>query len=476
MLRDQREKQQCMEIVILEEYVPKDHLLRRIDECVDFSFIYDLCAPLYCSDNGRPAIHPEILFRMLFIGYLYGIKSERRLEEEVNFNMAYKWFCGLGLTEKAPDATTISANRKRRFRDNNIAEQIFDNILGQCVERGLVGCAMMFGDSTHIKAKANKHKKRRIDVEVTPAAYLEELDRQVDQDREALGKKPFERDMEGKEDKEPQTQQKMESTTDPHSGQLSRDGKPDGFHYSEHRMVDAMSNVIVNVHVTAGNVSDVTPMPEILEEVKDRLGKLPKYLGLDAGYHNAPMAHLLEKNGIQGVVGYRRHSRKTTYYGKWKFTYDPETNTYICPNDKRLHWTTTDRDGYREYKASAQDCRNCPHRAQCISAKTNRRGVARHVWQDALDRITAFVKSKLGENIYKLRKQIIEPSFGEAKVNHGLRYARMLGLRNMKEQSFLTAAVQNMKRLVKAFSPFRFVFIMVSPSYFSFTSWPLSAV
>ena len=103
MLRERREKQQKLDIVILEQLVPKDHLLRRIDEAVDFSFIYDLCAPLYCADNGRPAIDPEVIFRMLIVGYLYGIKSEARLEEEINYNMAYKWFCGLGLTEKAPE-------------------------------------------------------------------------------------------------------------------------------------------------------------------------------------------------------------------------------------------------------------------------------------------------------------------------------------------------------------------------------------
>ena len=142
MLRERREKQQKLDIVILEQLVPKDHLLRRIDEAVDFSFIYDLCAPLYCADNGRPAIDPEVIFRMLIVGYLYGIKSEARLEEEINYNMAYKWFCGLGLTEKAPDTTTISQDRRRRFRDNNIAEEIFNEILRQCIAKGLValGC------------------------------------------------------------------------------------------------------------------------------------------------------------------------------------------------------------------------------------------------------------------------------------------------------------------------------------------------
>ena len=142
MLRQRREKQQQMNLVIMEQLVPEGHFLRKVDRAVDFSFIYELCAPLYCADNGRPAIDPEILFRMLLVGYLYGIKSEVRLEEEINYNIAYKWFCGLDLTEKAPDATTISQNRRRRFRDNNIPEQIFNEILRQCIAKGLVGGAM----------------------------------------------------------------------------------------------------------------------------------------------------------------------------------------------------------------------------------------------------------------------------------------------------------------------------------------------
>ena len=293
MLKQRREKQQEMELVIMEQMIPEDHLLRKVDRAVDFSFIYELCAPLYCADNGRPAIDPEVLFRMLLVGYLYGVKSEARLEEEVNYNIAYKWFCGLGLTEKAPDATTISQNRRRRFRDNNIAEQIFNEILRQCIAKGLVGGAILYTDSTHIKAKANKHKKKLVSVEQTPKAYMEELDAQVDQDRKVLGKKPFDRDDEDHMDGG--MTKRMHSTSDPESGQQSREGKPDGFHYSEHRTVDSKRNVIVNVHIEPANLNDVTPLPEILDEIQVRLGKLPKYMGLDAGYHNTWIAHLLEK-------------------------------------------------------------------------------------------------------------------------------------------------------------------------------------
>ena len=134
----------------------------------------------------------------------------------------------------------------------------------------------------------------------------------------------------------------MQSTTDPESGQQSRDGKPNGFYYSEHRTVDSKRNVIVNVHVEAANINDVTPMPEILDEVERRLGKLPKYMGLDAGYHNAWIAHLLETKGIQGVIGYRRHTHKGVHYGKYRFLYDPVCDEYICPEKQRL--TLEDHD------------------------------------------------------------------------------------------------------------------------------------
>ena len=451
MLRQQREKQQKMNLVIMEQMVPEDHFLRKVDRAVDFSFIYDLCAPLYSADNGRPAIDPEILSRMLLVGYLYGIKSEVRLEEEINYNIAYKWFCGLELTEKAPDATTISQNRRRRFRDNNIAEQIFNEILRQCIAKGLVGGAILYTDSTHIKAKANKHKKKLVSVERTPKAYLKELDEQVDLDRKVLGKRPFDRDDEhrgGGSSGSADSATKMQSTTDPDSGQQSRDGKPDGFHYSEHRTVDSAHNVIVNVHVEPANINDVTPMPEILNEIEARLGKLPKYMGLDAGYHNAWIAHLLETKGIQGVIGYRRHTHSGEHYGKYRFRYDPFFDAYICPEHQHLYWKTTTREGYRQYFCSAKTCSACPRRAECFGKSMTRRMVERHVWQDALDDVIAFTRSGIGSRIYSWRKETIERSFAEAKVNHGLRYARMLGIKNMREQCFLTAAVQNIKRLV----------------------------
>ena len=452
MLRDRKTQQQGeYELVMLEELVPQDHFLRKVDAAVDFSFIHDMCKDLYCLDNGRPAIDPEVLFKMLLLGYLYGIKSEIKLAQAVNENIAFKWFLGLKLTEKGPDHATISANRVRRFRDNDIAEKIFNEILRQCINKGLVGGAILYTDSTHIKAKANKHRKALVTVETSPKEYIEELDEQIALDREILNKKPFDKD-----DNDPDlpgsggTTTKMVSLTDPDSGQQTRDGKPDGFHYSEHRTVDSKNNVIVNVHVEPANINDITPVPKILEEIKHRLGKLPKYMGFDAGYHSAWIAHLLEMNNVQGVIGYRRHTHQQEVFGKYRFRYEPYFDAYICPEGKHLYWKTTNRTGYREYWSSSKDCANCPRKNECMSEKSKRRLVTRHVWQDALEDVIWFTRTTNGRRIYSWRKQTIERSFAEAKENHGLRFARMLGIKNMREQCFLTAAAQNIKRMVMA--------------------------
>ncbi len=446
MLREKATTEQSgYEIVLLEELVPQDHILRKIDAAVDFSFIHDLCKGLYSSNMGRPAVDPELLFRMLFLGYLYDIKSETKLAQQVNENIAFKWFLRLKLTEKGPDHATISINRVRRFRDNNIAEKIFNEILRQCIAKGLVGGNILYTDSTHIKAKANKHRKQLVTVEETPKAYMEQLDAQIALDRAVLGKKPFDKD-----DDPPAgggTTTRMQSTTDPDSGQQSRDGKPDGFHYSEHRTVDSKKNVIVNVHVEPANINDMTPVPDILEEIKLRLGKLPKYMGFDAGYHSAWIARLLEENKVQGVIGYRRHTFKTDYFGKYRFNYDSYFDVYTCPENQPLYWKTTTREGYRQYFSDRKVCAQCPRRMECFNEKATRRMVTRHVWQDALDEVTSFTKTPTGKRLYKWRKETIERSFAEAKENHGLRFARMLGIANMREQCFLTAALQNIKRL-----------------------------
>ena len=158
MLVTGQNRQRKMEYVLIDDLMPQDHLLRKIDKYIDFSFINEICRPYYCKDNGRPAVEPEIMFKMLFLGYLYGIRSETRLVEEVKVNIAYRWFLGYTLEDKIPDASVIWQNRIRRFNGTDVPEQIFNEILKQAISRGLVGGKVLYSDSTHLKANANKNK------------------------------------------------------------------------------------------------------------------------------------------------------------------------------------------------------------------------------------------------------------------------------------------------------------------------------
>ncbi|WP_343042471.1 transposase, partial [Ornithinibacillus caprae] len=166
MFHTRNNTQNEVEFVSIEDLVPQDHLLRKIDKHIDFSFIIEKVKPYYCEDNGRPSLDPLVLFKMMFIGYFFGIRSERQLEKEVQLNVAYRWFLGLRLTDPVPDHTTISWNRRKRFKDTNIFQEIFDEIVLQAINHKMVGGRVLFTDSTHLKANANKHKFSREEVEV----------------------------------------------------------------------------------------------------------------------------------------------------------------------------------------------------------------------------------------------------------------------------------------------------------------------
>ncbi len=179
------------EFVCMEQLVPEDHLLRKIDKYIDFTFINDLVKDLYCEDNGRPAIPPVMLFKMMFLGYLFGIRSERQLMKEIEVNIAYRWFLGLSLRDKVPHCSTISQNRRRRFKGTDVHQQIFDNIVLQAIKHKLISGKVLYTDSTHLKANANKRKLDTQEVTKSVKDYMEELDKAIGEDREEHGKRPL---------------------------------------------------------------------------------------------------------------------------------------------------------------------------------------------------------------------------------------------------------------------------------------------
>ena len=191
MLTNSKEKQNKLEIVYIENLVPSNHILRKINKYIDFSFIRDLTKDLYCPNNGRPSIDPVVLFKMLFIGYLFGIRSERQLVKEIEVNVAYRWFLGFGLTDKIPSHSTISQNRTKLFNDTNIYQQIFDNIVFQAINKKLVDGKILYTDSTHLKANANKHKLIKESITKSTKEYFDELEKDINEDRVNHGKKPL---------------------------------------------------------------------------------------------------------------------------------------------------------------------------------------------------------------------------------------------------------------------------------------------
>lgn len=444
MLKEPAPRQHTLEMVILEDLVPADHLLRKIDKYINFEFIRDQVRHLYCDNNGRPAVDPVLLFKMLFIGYLFGVRSERQLVREVQVNVAYRWFLGLSLTDKIIDASTFSQQRRRRFLATDIEQQIFDEIVRQAIGHGLVGSDVLYTDSTHMKANANKKKFEIHTVTQTPTDYLTALEVAIDEDRIANGKAPL---KEKAGDTEPKTRDIKVSTTDPDSGYLTREGKPQGFYYLDHRTVDGKYNIITDTHVTPGNVHDSKPYLARLDRQLTAFNIYPYTVGLDAGYKTAGICKGLEDRNIEGVIGYRRPNKAEGLFAKRKFVFDADQNHYTCPAGQLISYNTTNRLGYREYRSDSEQCKRCPFLDQCTRSRNHTKVITRHVWQDSVERTDARRLTEQGKRIYQRRKETVERSFADAKQLHGHRYARYRGLRRVSGQCLLAAACQNMKKI-----------------------------
>jgi len=445
MLKDKTPQQFELEMVAINELVPDDHLVRLIDKAIDFEFIRDEVAHLYCKNNGRPAVDPVRFFKILFLGYLFGIPSERRLVKEIQVNVAYRWFLGMTLTESVIHHSTLSQNRIRRFNESDIYQTIFDNIVRQAMSKGLIGGHSLFADSTHLKANANKKRYDIKDLQVTPSAYVEQLNEAVASDREKAGKKPLKCKAERS-----CTKPTKVSRTDPDSGFMVRNEKPQGFFYLDHRIVDGRHGIIVDTHATAGNVHDSQPIIKRLDRTLSTFSLSPVAVGLDAGYFTAPVCYQLEQRQLIGVMGYRRPSKKPGYFAKRHYVYDVNSDAYTCPQGQSLTYRTTNRQGYRQYHSNPKVCKTCPLRVHCTRSQNHTKVLTRHVWQESVERANEVRLSEWGKRHYRRRAETVERSFADAKQHHGHRYCRYRGLKNVTMQCLLAAACQNMKKIALA--------------------------
>ena len=426
----------------LEDLVPQDSLFRKIDQYIDFSFIYDEVKDLYCENNGRPSIDPVVLFKLVFIQALDGLKSMRKTCEKIKVDIEYRWFLGIPLGEDTPNYSTFSQNYIRKFKGTDIFEKIFVNIVEQAIKYNLVGGTTFFTDSTHKKANANKNKYYE-EIQQVVHERKQWLEEEINEERKKQGKKEFQF-----EDKTEEKKVKV-STTDKESGYYHRDNKEKGFMYLDHRTVDGKCNIIVDCFITKGNAHDSAPFIDRATYIKNTYGFDINEWALDSGYDTLDIKKYFLDNNIFGVIGYRRYAQGNTTMRKWRFKYKEEQDCYVCPETGVIlpYTGRIDRNGYKYY-SDKQNCMGCPHIEECCK-KQGYRIIRRHIEEKINEIARENRLSARGKELYKLRKEKIERSFADSKQNHGYRYAMYKGIEKNQNYTWLICAAQNMKNIVK---------------------------
>jgi len=462
MITEQNEKaRKQIEFVCTDDLVPQDHLLRIIDKAIDWSFIYDLVRDKYSPDQGRPSIDPVTLIKIPLIQYLYGIKSMRQTIKEIEVNVAFRWFLGLELYDKVPHFSTFGKNYSRRFEGTDLFEQIFQHILEECYRFKLVDPTEIFVDATHVKARANNKKMQRRIAQQEALFYEEMLRKEISSDRAAHGKKPLkDKDDDDNSPGSSGGNDKFEdytddvpldgktikcSTTDPESGWFRKGEHKHVFAYGIETACDK-NGWILGFDVNPGNEHDSRTFKGLYDKIQN-IG-MEKCV-VDAGYKTPAIAKLLLDDGVKPVFPYKRPQTKEGFFKKYEYVYDEYNDCYICPNDQILKYSTTNRDGYKEYKSCGHICEKCEFLGQCTASKNHVKVVTRHVWEEYMEacediRYTAGMKE-----LYSHRKETIERIFGTAKENHGFRYTQMYGKARMIMKVALTFACMNLKKLAK---------------------------
>lgn len=428
------------EMVTLDQLVPPNHLVRKMEAALDFSFIYELVKDLY-SEVGRPSIDPVILIKLTIIQYTFGIRSMRKTIEEVETNMAYRWFLGFGFHDKVPHFSTFGKNYERRFKDTDLFEQIFYRILKNASEKKLISSEHVFVDSTHVKASANKRKFEKKVVRKETRAYQAQLQEEINQDRENHGKKPFPPDKFNKlEEKEIK-----QSTTDPESGYYVKDERTKQFAYSFHAASDR-NGFVIGACVTPGNIHDSHLLEPLVGEVIRSFGK-PLAIAADAGYKTPAIARYLLRKGMTPALPYTRPRTKKGFFRKSDYAYSEELGGYRCPAGQRLAYSTTNKEGYREYKSNPHICATCSLLAKCTESKNHQKVVTRHVWHGYIEEAERLRLTEPVKVIYARRKETIERIFADAKEKHGMRWTTLRGLKKLSMQAMLIFTSMNLKKM-----------------------------
>lgn len=419
----------------LEDQVPENHLLRLIDRHVSFDFVHEKLRDSY-SETGRPSIDPEVLLRILLIGYLYGITSERKLVEELRMHLAWRWFTGLGFDQEIPHHSTFSKNRHGRFHESNLFQRLFEEIVDRCLEAGLVRGEHLSVDGSFIQADAS-HRSRIPREQLAEAAQVK---RTV---REYLA------DLEQENPVEAPAQQERVSTTDPDATYLTKGNRAAELGYFDNYLVDNASCVIVGVQATAARLSQESAAArQMLTRFTEQRGRPPQTLAADTSYGNGELLHWLEERGITAQIPVKECPLgKNDLYGVERFTYQAEGNSYVCPEGKQLTYVGVNpRNRTHMYAATLKRCRDCSQKSQCTRGRY--RMLTFHLHEGARQRARERAQHPSFVHYQRARRKV-EALFGELKNQIGLRRVRLRRLKFVREQFFLAASAQNLKRLVR---------------------------
>lgn len=434
----------------LEDHVPADHLLRGIDHFLDLNELHQHLAPHY-SNTGRPSIDPALMIRMLVIGYCFGIRSERRLCEEVHLNLAYRWFCRLGLEDKIPDHSTFSKNRHGRFRHSDTFRHVFETVLRRCMTEGLVGGEGFAIDASVIRADANRARG----VPGGEAAQWkshQNSSRAVREYIEALELA-----------NPPEVPPKSVSLTDPGARYTAAPGGPAFYAYSTNYLVDVDAGIVVDVEATpALRTDEVNATRTMIERVEQRFEMKPGRLIGDMAYGAAALlGWMVDDKAIEPHVPvWDKTQRKDETLSSTDFHWDEQAGEYRCPQGHALRsqWRTLKnlrshitKAGTIIYRSSQADCASCPMKARCCP-NTAIRKITRSVHESAREVARTIAKTAAYRQSRKDRKKV-EILFAHLKRIMKLDRLRLRGLSGANDEFLMAATVQNLRRMAKWLAP-----------------------
>jgi transposase len=452
MMGEQRDNQQRLFYSFnLDEHVPADHLLRGINQFLDLSDLRSYLAPFY-SHTGRPSIDPELMIRMLIVGYCFGIRSERRLCEEVHLNLAYRWFCRLGLEDVVPEHSTFSKNRHGRFRESDAFRHVFETVLQRCMSEGLVGAEGFAIDASVVKADAAR-------ASGMPGAAIDKVAYGPAQASRAVREY-----LEGIDAADrAETARKNISVTDPAAEWTCAPGGPAFFAYSTNYLVDVRAGVIVDVEATSAHrTQEVNATRTMVNRVEERFGIKPERLIGDMAYGSAEMlGWMVEEKDIEPHVPvWDKTERADETFSRSDFRWNERADEYRCPQGRplRREWrrmkrprTHIPKSDTIIYRASQHDCAGCPLKHRCCP-NTPMRKIARSIHEHARDAARAVAKGTRYRQSRRDRKKV-EMLFAHLKRIMKMDRLRLRGISGARDEFLLAAIAQNLRRMAKRLYP-----------------------